>query len=485
MIEIEITFLSIIFIIQLIAVINIVFRIIVLRNIFKVLPEFDKELKQFIYSGKNKIKKTIIETINKYIQGNEGGVVDFHILKDIIDRNVDTIDEEISNKLPTPLYLGLAGTMIGIIIGLFFIDFSSPSEGGDEMAGISPLIDGVKYAMSVSVIGLIFTTALAVLVYKEAKAKVNEGKNSFLSLIQTELLPTLIKSDDVAIQELSKELRNFSIKTPQVINVLSDNTKTVKESIEKEIILLNQIKELDIKKLSKSNVETFKILSGMMDDFEAFPKYYNELNNSLGNTILLNNNLKSLVDSTQNVNTILENVKSILETGNDSVNFFNQHIKSFDQYNEAVSLSVSLTNQAFETAMEQLKVSVTAQIESMNFMIADFDSKLNKSFDNSIQKFTEAYQNNLPKFQNLEYLEQLKQLPETNNRIQKSNTLLQQQIEVLKNLTIQLPDNVNLNLKKEKNAYFYYREALMLLTTIGVLSIAVVMAYRTFKGILF
>src|SRR5690606_8328941 len=215
MIEIEITFLSIIFTIQLIAVVNIVLRINILRTIFFVKPEFDKDLKQFIYTGKNKIKKTIIITINKYIQRNEGGIVDFHILKDIVDRNVDTIDEEISNKLPTPLYLGLAGTMIGIIIGLFFIDFSTPSEGADEMAGISPLIDGVKYAMSVSVIGLIFTTALAVLVYKEAKAKVNEGKNSFLSQIQTELLPTLIKSDDVAIQELSKELRIFSSKTPQ------------------------------------------------------------------------------------------------------------------------------------------------------------------------------------------------------------------------------------------------------------------------------
>src|SRR5690606_12228034 len=452
MIEIEITFLSIIFTIQLIAVVNIVLRINILRTIFFVKPEFDKDLKQFIYTGKNKIKKTIIITINKYIQRNEGGIVDFHILKDIVDRNVDCIDEEISNKLPTPLYLGLAGTMIGIIIGLFFIGFSScsPAEGADEMAGISPLIDGVKYAMSVSVIGLIFTTALAVLVYKGAKAKVNEGKNSFLSQIQTELLPTLIKSDDVAIQELSKELRFFSSRTPQVVSSLTENTNVVKETIEKEIVLLNQIKELDIKKLSKSNVETFKILSGMMDDFEAFPKYYNELNNSLGNTILLNNNLKSLVDSTQDVNKILENIKSIIETGNESVNFFNQHIKSFDQYNEAVNLSVSLTNQAFETAMEQLKLSVTAQIESMNYMIADFDSKLKKSFDNSIQKFTEAYQTNLPNFQKLDYLEQLKQLPETNNRIQKSNTLLQQQIEVLKNLTIQLPDNVNLNLKKEK-----------------------------------
>src|SRR5690606_33739473 len=112
----------------------------------------------------------------------------------------------ISNKLSTPLYLGLAGTMIGIIIGLFYIDFSPSSvittdvttnNDGDDLLKITPLIDGVKYAMGVSVLGLILTTIFSVWIYKNAKSKVNQGKNEFLSQVQTELLPTLIKSGDV------------------------------------------------------------------------------------------------------------------------------------------------------------------------------------------------------------------------------------------------------------------------------------------------
>src|SRR5690606_5167556 len=112
------------------------------------------------------------------------------------------------------------------------------NNDGDDLLKITPLIDGVKYAMGVSVLGLILTTIFSVWIYKNAKSKVNKGKNEFLSQVHTELLPTLIKSGDVAIQELSKELRVFSNVTPSMVSSLKENTGIVKETIEKEIDLL-------------------------------------------------------------------------------------------------------------------------------------------------------------------------------------------------------------------------------------------------------
>ena len=69
-------------------------------------------------SGSGIIQR-IREDINLYLLNNYGAAVNFSIIKDIIDREVDIKDEEISNSIPTPLYLGLAATMIGIIFGLF------------------------------------------------------------------------------------------------------------------------------------------------------------------------------------------------------------------------------------------------------------------------------------------------------------------------------------------------------------------------------
>ena len=46
-------------------------------------------------------------------------VIDYGVLKDAIDRHCDTVENDISVQTPIPLYCGLAGTMAGVIIGLW------------------------------------------------------------------------------------------------------------------------------------------------------------------------------------------------------------------------------------------------------------------------------------------------------------------------------------------------------------------------------
>src|SRR5690606_30502033 len=313
---------------------------------------------------------------------------------------------------------------------------------------------------------------------KNAKSKVNQGKNEFLSQIQTELLPTLIKSDDVAIQELSKELRIFSSATPKMVDSLKENTGIVKETIEKEINLLNQIKALDVKKLSQSNVEIFHSLSGMMDTFQMFPAYYEELNRSLGNTIELNQNLHRLVHSTQNVNTILEEVRRIIETGNSAANFFNQHIKSFETYSDAVNHSISEMDQSFERSIGQLKESVSAQMEAFNVAISEYDIKLSKSFDQAIEKYNKAFENAIPNFENLDHLQKLDGLQKSNSTLMEIQRSLSTQTKILENLNIQLPENLNLNMKQERDLFQNLRDGLVIVACSTVTAAAIYLAVK-------
>ncbi|WP_026914895.1 hypothetical protein [Christiangramia portivictoriae] len=513
--------LGVIFILQVIAVIDILISTSKLQSIFSKKISLDEESHLFLYKGTNNVKKTIIDTINNYISKNKGGVIDFHIIHDIVERNVETVDEEVSNKLPTPLYLGLAGTMIGIIIGLFYVDLtpvltSSPQENSD-LSGLSPLIDGVRYAMIVSVIGLAFTTFLSVIVYKLAKSKMNKGKNDFLSQVQTELLPTLIKSDDVAIQELSRELRVFSSKTPGVVSNLDQNIQLVKETIDKEIALLKQVRNLDVSKLSASNAEIFKSLSGMMDTFSAFPGYYKELNNSLGNTTELSNNLQSLVSSTQNVNYILGEMKDMITSSNEATKFFNEHIQSFEYYSEAVNVAIGETNKSFDRALDKLNQAVSAQIEAFGSAISKYDSSLSEAFNASIEKFNktaenaihkynkgfetaigqysesfetaikkynetfdqsiESYNNTLkeisPNFQKLDHLEALQGISRTNKTLDVIEKAILNQSEILKNLNIQLPKNANIVLQKEKGVSYYMKQTAFYSACLTVTSVSI------------
>lgn len=45
-------------------------------------------------------------------------------MKDVVERYCDAEEEEINIQQPIPLYLGLMGTMVGIIVGIGFIAVS-------------------------------------------------------------------------------------------------------------------------------------------------------------------------------------------------------------------------------------------------------------------------------------------------------------------------------------------------------------------------
>lgn len=97
----------------------------------------------------NTVSKTIIHSINTYLLRNSGAVADFNLIRDIAERNSETIDEAVSSTLSIPLYLGLLGTLIGIVFGLSHISGLS-FEGTSESSGtlldhaIPVLLGGVK-----------------------------------------------------------------------------------------------------------------------------------------------------------------------------------------------------------------------------------------------------------------------------------------------------------------------------------------------------
>lgn len=101
------------------------------------------DIKYFADHGTSgNILDNILSSINNYLRRNKGAVADFNLIKDITDRNIDALEEEINTMLPVPLYIGLAGTMGGIIIGLLFM----PKAGGTTFMageGIDILIGGV------------------------------------------------------------------------------------------------------------------------------------------------------------------------------------------------------------------------------------------------------------------------------------------------------------------------------------------------------
>ncbi|MCC7004817.1 hypothetical protein IT397_02785, partial [Candidatus Nomurabacteria bacterium] len=80
----------------------------------------------------------VINSTNAYLCKNKGASADFSILQDTCERQIQRLDNSISNLINVPLYIGLAGTFVGIIIGLWGIDFTTET-GAIDSSSISQL----------------------------------------------------------------------------------------------------------------------------------------------------------------------------------------------------------------------------------------------------------------------------------------------------------------------------------------------------------
>ncbi|GAA3777977.1 hypothetical protein GCM10022271_07770 [Corallibacter vietnamensis] len=395
-------------------------------NVSEILSEEDiddDELKTEIAylksTSSNKTVSSISTTINAYLIKNKGASIDFHILKDIADRYIEIVEDEINNRIPAPLYIGLAATMLGIILGLFAINFNVTNDSSSlALEAIKPLIDGVKIAMAASVTGLIITTIFSVSIFKKAKSQVEEGKNEFLSLLQSELLPKMNRSKLPEVHTLSTKLDAFSRNTSSVVSKLDGIVKNSSDAVFREQKLIEQIKSLDVKKVASVNIDVFNQLEGMMDSFQDFAKYYNKLDKSLLNTTELLRNLESFVANTHNINVVLEDIKSNITRSDKATNFFNSHIESFSKYGDAVNEAVANTDSKMSKAIHELVELANKQFESFNEAIAGYDSKLTLAFNKSIENFTQSMDHQVkrteevfntarPKFEKLNKLDKL------------------------------------------------------------------------------
>ena len=243
-------------------------------------------VKGILCSHENVILQTIIVSINRYLANNRGSVADYHLIKDIVDRNCDSTEEEINSQVPVPLYFGLMGTMAGIIIGvlslIIFGDLNDLLSAAGAAAssganGITALLLGVGLAMIASIVGIIMTTSGSSLA-KEAKLKLETNKNIFLSWMQASLLPELSSDAAEALQRLATNLNDFNQTFSVNNNELKTTLQTVKEATEGQSQLLERINRLNITRIATANVDVYDHLRNCTEEIGQFGQYVHGIN---------------------------------------------------------------------------------------------------------------------------------------------------------------------------------------------------------------
>lgn len=344
-------------------------------------------------TGKGIIKR-ICDDINNYLLNNYGATVNFSMIKDIVDREVDIKDEEISHSIPTPLYLGLAATMIGIIFGLF----SMPELNGDHFSkGIDALINGVKLAMFGSLSGLACTTILSSFFYKNAKKQVLSEKNKQISYLQAMLLPELLKAEESGISGLKASIDRFARDTTGMATILYNTTLKTESNlkIQNEIIvtqkeIIQKIESIGVTRVSKANLELLEKLEKNIQSFNQFANYLELMGR-------ISVQLQDFASRTANIDSITRHIESSLSENKRLIEFLSSHFNKIENAGNAALNAVDVADSHFRDSIERLKLNTESTLENLYKSITESSSKFAEAIVNlntEIQTRTEKINQN-------------------------------------------------------------------------------------------
>ena len=223
----------------------------------------DSEKSEFSKGYSNLLRK-----INNFIINNKG-IQDFSTIRGFVDDAVLKEEESSTSNISLPIYIGLMGTILGIIIGLS--SFAIGGEVSDRT--LSSFISGVIIAMVASFFGLFFTVVNNFTNYKKAK-----DTCEVLSFLQTYLFPSLQRDFYEALERLRTNINEFNSVFGKNIGLFdekfSKNIDTLKsavdginqgitllaENIKAQREFIGEFRKFKFEELAKFNLESVKVI---------------------------------------------------------------------------------------------------------------------------------------------------------------------------------------------------------------------------------
>jgi hypothetical protein len=333
----------------------------------------------------------IKSSLNTYLVRNSTAATDFNLIKDVVERNADKTEEEINLTISVPLYIGLMGTMIGIVIGLFNMSDMQTAVTDESLgSGISTLLGGVKIAMIGSLTGLGLTVLNSGFFFKAAKSQLEQRKNDFYTFIQTELLPVVNQSLNATFDSLQRNLLKFNDTFTYNLDRLAGIFDTNYEALRTQEKVLDMLQNIDLADMAKYNVKVLKQLQLSMEEFEKFTQYLQSMNTFV-------DKINLLLKRTDNFQTIADNVNTNLSQSKDLMEFLHTHFKALDERKKVIQNAVVVVDNAISDALNELKTHTHNSIENVKKFTIDESDALRQALSDSHTNLS-----------NLAYLENLK-----------------------------------------------------------------------------
>jgi len=343
------------------------------------------------YKGQqNETLRDILSSVNGYLLRNKGAVSDFNLVKDIVDRNIDKVDDEISNNIPTPLYLGLMGTMLGIVGGLIFMPSLSSDDTSNAIGGIDALLAGVKIAMIASVVGL-FLTIIGNFLFFKARKQVEHQKHDFFTFIQTRLLPILSQNTSSSIYSLQANLMKFNRDFTSNMQNFDGIITTVKDAFDSQLEVVQELKRIDVANIAKYNIDVMKQLKGSFEKLKDLGSYLDNMNGFIGNTRELNLAVTQQLQKVGEISQIIDRFDSNAGTISETSIYLKSQFKTFDSREQAINDRVADFDKNTGKMIDSLEISFNKRLQDFNDKDVEISSGFEKLFEDIRKKSREVF----------------------------------------------------------------------------------------------
>ena len=324
----------------------------------------------------NKVFDNILFSVNNYLVRNRGASSDFNLMKDIVERNTDAVEEDINLSVGTPLYLGLMGTMMGIVIALFNmpdlgVELGTAQTGKTLDEGIAMLIGGVKIAMIASFVGLMLTIINSGWIFKGSRSYSEARKNEFYTFIQIELLPIINQGLASTLDSLQRNLLQFNSEFSRNLKGLTGVFDSNRSAIKEQKELLDSIDKAKVSEMTKYNVTVLKQLDLSVSKFEKFNTYLSNITQFVDNSQLMVTKSNELLARTDNFKTIAENLDSKLDQSQKLLSFLSEHFYKLEEQKEFTTNAVAGVNQSMTETFKKLGEHIQNSSEAIKQFAVD------------------------------------------------------------------------------------------------------------------
>ncbi|WP_289765287.1 hypothetical protein [Bacteroides acidifaciens] len=265
--------------------------------------------------GSKSFKEVVFET-NEYLCKNVGTSADLGVLQDICDKKLEVKENAVKSTLNLPLFVGLGGTFIGIIIGVIGFAFDlnslfdstssleieqtisapvgndnvptistvesqSKEASSDETNSLQFLLYGIGCAMAASLCGLVLMVINTAINYRKATADLDTKRNEYFDFLRRELMPTLANSMSSSLNSLKSVLGHFVDKFGKNLDAYADSAELLNENLEKQHLVLTQIQDMGMTRMANRVASAFVQLNEAADALNTFHQYQQDLNTTI------------------------------------------------------------------------------------------------------------------------------------------------------------------------------------------------------------